>query len=98
MADWPDADELRRVLNVNPEVDDELAATLDRVLASAISHVKADVGTWDEATDEPTDGQSAAALRMAELLALRPENAAAVGEDPTYRRHLFGTKRRFGIS
>ena len=97
MADWPDTDELGRVLDVDPQSTD-WQTTLDRVMAAAISWVKSRVGNWDDATDEPTEGQAQAALRMAELMALRPETAASVGDsDPTIRRLLMGTRRRWGI-
>jgi hypothetical protein len=98
MADWPDTDELKQVLNVDTEADN-WTDTLDRVLASAIARVKGDVGDWDEDTDEPTSNLAQAALRMAELIALRPETAATVGDnDPTYRRLLKGSRRSFGIA
>ena len=99
MADWPDTDELKKVLDVDADGGDDWTDTLDRVLASAIDRVKRDVGAWVEGTDEPTDSLAQAALRMAELIALRPETAATVGDnDPTYRRLLFGNRRRFGLS
>ena len=98
MADWPDTDELARILDVDPESSDWVT-TLDRVLASAIAWVKSKVGSWDESTDEPDDNMAQAALRMAELLALRPETAAAVADsDPTIARLLLGRRRRFGIA
>lgn len=98
MADWPDVDELKQVLNVDTDADN-WSTTLDRVLNSAIARVKSDVGSWDDATDEPDDSLAQAALRMAELIALRPETAASVGDnDPTYRRLLFGHRKRFGFA
>lgn len=98
MADWPDTEELARVLNVDTNSTD-WTVTLDRVLASAISWVKGKVGNWDDSTDEPDDNLAQAALRMAELIALRPETAAAVGNnDPTINRLLFGRRRKFGIA
>ena len=96
MADWPDVDELKKVLNVSEEGDWDL--TLGRVLASAIAKVKADVGTWDDEVDEPDDSLAQAALRMAELLSLRPEAAVGAVADPTYQRLLFGHRRRFAFS
>ena len=95
MADWPGPDELKRVLDVTSEDWDE---TLDRVLSSAIDRVKHDVGTWDDETDEPDDSLSQAALRMAELLALRPEAAAQARTDPTYSMLLKGHRRRFAVA
>lgn len=95
MADWPDADEVKQVLDITSEDWDD---TIDRVLASAIEQVKLDVGAWDEYEDEPTDKMSQAALRMAELLALRPDAAAGSINDPTYNRLLKGQRRRFGIA
>lgn len=97
MADWPDTAELGRVLDVDP-LSTDWSDTLDRVMAAAIAWVKSKVGNWDEGTDEPSEGQAQAALRMAELIALRPETAASVGDnDPTIKRLIRGTRRRFGI-
>ena len=97
MADWPDAQELKQVLNVD-EQGDNWTTTLERVMSAAIDRVKSDVRTWDEATDEPDDALAQAALRMAELIALRPNESDAYGKDPTYCRLLKGHRRRFGIS
>lgn len=96
MADWPDTDELAQVLNLDNVGDWQ--TTLDRVMASAITKVKADVGSWDDDVDEPTDNQAQAALRMAELISLRPEVAAGTVSDPTYRRLLTGQRRKWGIA
>lgn len=103
MAVWPDADELKRVLDVDPE-SDVWAGTLDRILVAAIAHVKRDIGAWDD-YDVPTDAQAQAALRLAELTALRPEVSAsmagtagglvAIARDPVYLSLLFGSRRRF---
>jgi hypothetical protein len=95
VADWPGPDEVKRVLDVTSEDWDD---TLDRVLSAAIERVKHDVGSWDDGVDEPDDNLAQAALRMAELLALRPEAAAQARTDPTYSRLLFGHRRRFGIA
>ena len=97
MADWPDAAELKRVLNVEGSSAEDWDLTIDRVLASAISRVKGDRGTWDDDVDVPDENMSAAALRMAELLALRPEAAADSIKDPTYDRLLTGRRRVFGV-
>ena len=95
MADWPGPDEVKQVLDITSEDWDD---TLDRVLASAISRVKMDVGGWDDAVDEPDDALAQAALRMAELLALRPEAAAQARTDPTYAALLKGHRRRFAVA
>lgn len=98
MADWPTTDELKQVLNVDTDGDD-WTTTLERVMESAIARVKLDVGDWDEGTDEPTAQLAQAALRMGELISLRPETASTAGaNDPTYQRLLKGHRRRFAIS
>ena len=94
MADWPDPAELKQVLDVT---SDDWDATLDRVMASAISRVKGDRGSWDEDVDVPDENMAAAALRMGELLALRPEAAADSIKDPTYDRLMAGRRRKFGV-
>lgn len=98
-CDWPTIAELKAVLNVDPDESkwDDLG-TLQRVLTSAIQQVKDDIGAWDELLDMPTCKQAQAALRMAELISLRPETAATASADPTYQRLLTGSHRRFAIS
>ena len=103
MADWPERAELARILDVVLPEDyaetDPLVVMLDRVLAAAIAHVKLDVGDWDDYVDVPDDQLSQAALRMAELMSLRPEISSTAGvNDPTYWRLLFGHKRTFGVA
>ena len=98
MADWPDLDELKLVLDVESANTDH-DETLQRNLDSAISKVKLDVGTWVEADDEPDDALAAAALRMAELLSLRPgAQPDSHDMDPTYQRNIYGHRRAFGIA
>lgn len=101
MVDWPALDELKQVLDVtSSDWDGDADDTrLTRLLEAAIAQVKEDVGLWDDDVDMPTARQSQAALRMAELTALRPEASAIVGEDdPTYRRLMKGSHRVFGIA
>jgi hypothetical protein len=102
MAAWPELDELKQVLDVtSPDWDGddgEDPTRLARLLSAAISRVKMDVGDWDEDVDSPDDALSQAALRMAELMALRPEVAPVALGDPTYARLLKGHRRVFGIA
>lgn len=108
MAEWPELEELKQVLNVDPDGNDDWDATLGLILASAIEKVKADVGEWDDDVDSPTDALSRAALRMAELMAQRPtvlstfaqgrqSRNASLSDDPAYQAHLFGSRKRFGF-
>lgn len=98
MADWPDTEELKLILDLKDDPAD-WTQTLDRVLNSAIAYVKSEIGDWNEDTDAPTDNQAQAALRMAELMALRPQSSAQAGsKDPAYQRLMYGQHRRFGIS
>ena len=103
MAAWPELDELKQLLDITSEDWDGEPeeygeeTRLTRLLDAAIAKVKADVGDWGE-EDEPDTRLAQAALRMAELLALKPELAAGTVADPTYRRLLFGHRRRFGIA
>lgn len=97
MAEWPTADELKQVLDIDPESTD-WDDTIDRVLAAAILKVKQDVGEWVEYETEPDESLSQAALRMGELMGLRPEAVAGLGNDPTYLRLLSGHRRKFGIA
>ena len=97
MADWPELDELKQVLNVT---DDDWDTRLTTVLAAAIGKVKRDVGGWDEDTDEPDEALSQAALRMGELMSERPTGPTqrTLGQDPDYRSLLSGHRRKFGIA
>ena len=99
MADWPTADDLNRLLNVDPAEADRMTGIIDGWVASAINRVKGDVGLWDADVDEPNENLSAAALRMAELIALRPEAQPGVlVTDPAYQRLITGYRRRFGVA
>jgi hypothetical protein len=100
MAEWPDAAELKRVLNFEPETeDDPLLDTLDRVLASAIQTVKEVRGNWDEYEDEPDDKLAQAALRMAELISERPDaDRRSLIADPTFTTLMHGRRRVFGVA
>ena len=96
MMEWPDLEELKQVLNLG-EDNTDWDLTLEPILASAIRKVEHDVGIWDLYEDLPDDALSRAALRMAELMALRPESASEADKDPVYRFHMFGHRKRFGI-
>ena len=103
MAAWPELAELKQVLDVTSEDwdgdDDETLLTA--LLLAAISHVKQESG---QDTETPSDSLGRAALRLAELMALRPEVAAAISRggtsfiaDPAYNAFMFGERRAFGI-
>ena len=93
---WPDADELKQVLDITSDDWDE---TVERVLASAIKQVKEDVGRWDEYLDEPDDKLSQAALRMGELISTRPTgDTTNLSKDPDYMALLKGRRRVWGIA
>ena len=96
MADWPEAAELEKFLDLS---NDPASWTdqVERIMSAAIAQVKADVGVWDELTDEPDEALAQAALRMGELLAERP-TATDNGNDPTYQRLIKGHHRRFAIA
>ena len=82
--------------------DSELIAKQVR----GIYKVKHDVGQWDEYEDVPDESLAQAALRMAELLATRPEGTpftrlqsiVAASQDPTYLRLIKGHRRRFSVA
>lgn len=114
MAAWPELDELKQVLDVESTDwdgeagsggDEDVTTRLSRLLAAAIATVKVDVGNWDEMVDEPDDNLAQAALRLAELLALKPELAAslrakgsAVFGDAAYQALMLGHHRTFGVA
>ena len=96
MAEWPGTEELSQLLNLS-NGEEDWGDTLDRALAAAIDRVKLEVGNWDEYEDEPDDALAQAALRMAELIMIRPE-ASDLSRDPTYVRLLYGHRRTFGVA
>lgn len=106
MAAWPELDELKQVLDADPNSTvwdgDGDNTRLTRLLAAAIRTVKVDVAgsedEFDEDPGDPDENLAQAALRIAELLALKPELASAAKGDPTYQRLLFGQRRSFGVS
>lgn len=104
MADWPELDELKQLLDITSEDwdGDSDDTRLTRVLAAAIDLTKAQIGgtvdIYDEVFTEPTDAHAQAALRMAELLATRPTGPDAALRDPTFMRLLFGSRRAFGVA
>lgn len=107
MADWPALAELKQVLDVTNDDWDgasggEANTRLTALLAAAIDHVKEDVAgsvdAFDEDPGEPTTKQARAALRMAELMALKPELVAGLERDPTYDRLIRGGRRAFGVA
>ena len=104
MADWPELDELKQLLDITSDDwdGDSDDTRLTRVLASAIDLTKAKIAgtveTFDDVLTDPTDAQSQAALRLAELLATRPTGPDAALRDPTFMRLLFGSRRAFGVA
>lgn len=99
MADWPDTELLRKVLDIDDDTWDD---HLDGVVAAAILRVQMDVGNWVEYEDIPDDSLSKAALRMAELMATRPNATETeldeLGQDKTYMAYMKGHRRVFGFA
>jgi hypothetical protein len=105
MADWPELAELKQIVNVSSDVwdGDEDNTFFTRALAAAIRRVKADIaGTpdaFDEVIAEPDDNLAQAALRMAELIVVRPgEPEGSLARDATYQTLLYGQRRVFGVA
>lgn len=104
MSTWPQLDELKQLLDITSDdwdgTDGDYGDTtrLSRLLEAAIAYVKARVGDWDDLLDEPTASQAQAALRMAELLAQRPEATPQTVHDRTVERLLVGSRRKFGVA
>ena len=112
MADWPELETLKQVLNVTTDAKDEL---LTSALAAAIDQVKIDCAGTPEGFDdtseglEVTDSLSQAALLLAVMVTKAPDapyGVAAVfdtgglrvaAEHPTYLRLLTGSHYSFGV-
>lgn len=93
---WPDADELKKIVNVDPGSTD-FDVTIERQMAAGIALVKQEVGGWNEDTDSPDDMLSGAALRAAYLLSLR-ETPTAIVMDQVFMTYMAGHHRRFSIA
>ena len=111
MADWPELEELKQLLEITSEDwdGDSDDTRLTRVLASAIDLIKVEISgssvVFDDIIVDPTDSQAQAALRLAELIATRPDaGVSRVGsdrmflQDVTVLRLLKGSRRSFGIA
>jgi hypothetical protein len=111
MADWPTLEELKQLLDITSEDwdGDSDDTRLTRVLASAIDLIKVEVYgsglNFDDVITDPTDSQAQAALRLAELIATRPDaGVSRTGsdrmflQDVTVLRLLKGSRRSFGIA
>ena len=97
MADWPELEEIAQVLDIGDP--DNWTVTLTRIRLAAIDRVKKDVGGWvDSPEEDPDDNMAQAALRMAELIASRPDTPPESIRDATYYRLLFGRRRYWGIA
>jgi hypothetical protein len=104
MAEWPELEELKQLLDITSEDwdGDDDDTRLTRVLASAIDRIKAEVAGsveyFDEIITEPSDSVAQAALRMAEIIATRPDAVQGRLGDPTVLRLLKGSRRSFGVA
>lgn len=96
-AGWPDADELKQILNLKET--DAWDETVNATLEAAVDYVKSDVGGWDDDVDVPTRRLNRAALRMAVLMSQAPGTEYAVlADDFVYRRNISGHRRSFGVA
>lgn len=101
MSEWPTLAELKQLLSVTNDdwdgvSDYDQETHFSRVLAAAIEKVQDDVGGWDDVLDVPDARLAQAALRMAELIATRPDSDN--DRDQTYLRLLKGHRRTFGVA
>src|SRR6188768_1572178 len=107
---WPTLDELKQLLDITSEDwdGDSDDTRLTRVLASAIDLIKVEISgssvVFDDIVVDPTDSQAQAALRLAELIATRPDAGVSRAgsdrmflQDVTVLRLLKGSRRSFGI-
>jgi hypothetical protein len=91
MADWPDLDALKRILDVK---QNDFDTDLEGVLDAAIEQVQTDVG--EEV--EPTESLARAALLLAVRIARAPaEPIRQAALDPDYQRLLKGHRVSFGV-
>lgn len=93
---WPTLEELKRIVDVDPESDD-FDVTIQRQLDAAISLVKHQVGAWDDVIDMPDDQLAGAALRAGYLMSMK-ESPAAIVRDTVFDTYMHGKRRRFSIA
>lgn len=76
-------------------VEDHLQHALD----AAIEGVKRDVGSWDDATDEPDERLRQAALRAVAVLRVNaPDDGwRTLQRDHIYQSLIHGHRRSFGV-
>lgn len=106
MAAWPELDELKQLLDITSDdwdgvdaYDSDGETRLSRLLQAAIEHTRIRVGRQpDDILYVPSASEAQAALRMAELLAQRPEATPQAVHDRTYERLLLGRRRAFGVA
>lgn len=98
MAEWPDVEEVVRLLDLG---DDEwIEEHLQHALDAAIEGVKEDVGNWDEDEDEPDERLRQAALRACQVLRVNaPDDGwRSLREDRIYVSLIHGHRRTFGVA
>ncbi len=98
MAEWPDVEEVARLLDLGDDewVEDHLQHALD----AAIEGVKQDVGDWDEDDDEPDERLRQAALRAVQVLRVNaPDDGwRSLRQDRIYTSLIYGHRRTFGVA
>lgn len=98
MAEWPDVEEVVRLLDLGDDewIEDHLQHALD----AAIEGVKEDVGNWDEDEDEPDERLRQAALRACQVLRVNaPDDGwRSLREDRIYVSLIHGHRRTFGVA
>jgi hypothetical protein len=94
MADWPDVDELKQLLDVtSADFDQHLEGLMD----AGIARVKSDVGSWDE-DEDPDELLAKAAMRAAIVMQVNGGDGTALDTDGRYQSLLKGHRRRFGFA
>lgn len=109
MADWPDVDELKQVLDITSDdwdgepVSDgsptRLRATLDAAIEYVQVRAEGTVAAFeDKYPDGPPNSLGRAALRAAILMSLTPGDPTNVRQDAAFNRFMSGYRHDFGIA
>jgi hypothetical protein len=93
---WPTSDELKKIVDVDPNSTD-FDTTIERQMAAGIELVKQQVGEWDDTVNQPDVQLAGAALRAAYLLSLK-ETPTAIVLDQVFMTYMSGHHRRFAIA
>ena len=95
---WPELADLKSRLNIQA-ADTKFDTQFESIVAAGVAAIKALVGDWDEALDDPDEALSQAALEWAVALATTGEPPAnSPSGISKIDQALYGHRHRFGVA